>query len=472
MLFSSITFLFMFLPIVMAVYYLVPNGAKNIVLLLASLFFYAWGEPVYVVLMILSIVLNYFCGRDIEANADNPKKAKLSLVFALTANILILGFFKYYGFLLDTVNSFLTTDIPYRVLPLPIGISFYTFQAISYVIDIYRKDAKPQKNILYFALYISMFPQLIAGPIVRYADIEEQLKMRKVTLRKLGQGSMYFIIGLAKKVIIANSTGAVFEEVAAMSTGSLSVLTAWVGVFSYAFQIYFDFSGYSDMAIGLGAILGFHFPENFNYPYIATSVTDFWHRWHISLSTWFKEYVYIPLGGNRKGLARQILNILIVWTLTGIWHGAGWNFLFWGLWFALFLILEKLFLGELLKNAPVVFGRVYTLTVVLISWVFFALEKPGEILAYLQAMFGLNGVGLMNTQAMFLGNEYLVLLIIALVACLPVGSLLIHRLKSSKTGPAMALYRVGEKVIPAALLILSVAYIVDASYNPFLYFRF
>lgn len=226
------------------------------------------------------------------------------------------------------------------------------------------------------------------------------------------------------------------------------------------------------MAIGLGAILGFHFPENFNYPYIATSVTDFWHRWHISLSTWFKEYVYIPLGGNRKGLPRQILNILVVWTLTGIWHGAGWNFLFWGLWFALFLILEKLFLGELLKNAPVVFGRVYTLTVVLISWVFFALEKPGEILAYLQAMFGLNGVGLMNTQAMFLGNEYLVLLIIALVACLPVGSLLVHRLKSSKTGPAMALYRVGEKVIPAALLILSVAYIVDASYNPFLYFRF
>lgn len=226
------------------------------------------------------------------------------------------------------------------------------------------------------------------------------------------------------------------------------------------------------MAIGLGAILGFHFPENFNYPYIATSVTDFWHRWHISLSTWFKEYVYIPLGGNRKGLARQILNILIVWTLTGIWHGAGWNFLLWGLWFALFLILEKLFRGKFPENEPKVFGRIYTLAVVLISWVFFALEKPGEILAYLQAMFGLNGVGLMNTQAMFFGNEYLVLLVIALVACLPIGSLLVHRLKSSKTGPAMALYRVGEKVIPAALLILSVAYIVDASYNPFLYFRF
>ncbi len=247
---------------------------------------------------------------------------------------------------------------------------------------------------------------------------------------------------------------------------------AWLGIAAFAFQIYFDFSGYSDMAIGLGAILGFHFPENFNYPYIAASVKDFWHRWHISLSTWFKEYVYIPLGGNRKGLPRQIINILIVWMLTGIWHGAGWNFLFWGLWFALFLILEKLFLGELLKNAPVVFGRVYTLAVVLISWVFFALEKPGEILAYLQAMFGLNGVGLVNSKALFLGNEYLVLLVIALIACLPLGNHLVHALRSSKTGPAMALYRLGEKVIPAALLILSIAYIVDASYNPFLYFRF
>ena len=291
-------------------------------------------------------------------------------------------------------------------------------------------------------------------------------------LDAISYGAKRFVTGLAKKVLLANNLGLLWTQISSLKNDQMSVLMAWIGIVAYAFQIYFDFSGYSDMAIGLGAILGFHFPENFNYPYIATSVTDFWHRWHISLSTWFKEYVYIPLGGNRKGLARQILNILIVWTLTGIWHGAGWNFLFWGLWFALFLILEKLFLGELLKNAPVVFGRVYTLAAVLISWVFFALEKPGEILAYLQAMFGLNGVGLMNTQAMFLGNEYLVLLIIALVACLPVGSLLIHRLKSSKTGPAMALYRVGEKVIPAALLILSVAYIVDASYNPFLYFRF
>ena len=395
MLFSSITFLFMFLPIVMAVYYLVPNGAKNIVLLLASLFFYAWGEPVYVVLMILSIVLNYFCGRDIEANADNPKKAKLSLVFALTANILILGFFKYYGFLLDTVNSFLTTDIPYRVLPLPIGISFYTFQAISYVIDIYRKDAKPQKNILYFALYISMFPQLIAGPIVRYADIEEQLKMRKVTLRKLGQGSMYFIIGLAKKVIIANSTGAVFEEVAAMSTGSLSVLTAWVGVFSYAFQIYFDFSGYSDMAIGLGKMFGFEFKKNFDHPYVSKSATEFWRRWHITLGSWFKDYLYIPLGGNRRGQLRKAVNIMIVFLVSGLWHGANWSFIVWGGIHGLYQVI-----ADLLKTSKTkirekmniktdciswkLLQTVVTFGLVVFAWIFFRADTITDALRFIK----------------------------------------------------------------------------------------
>ena len=391
MLFSSITFLFMFLPIVMAVYYLVPNGAKNIVLLLASLFFYAWGEPVYVVLMILSIVLNYFCGRDIEANADNPKKAKLSLVFALTANILILGFFKYYGFLLDTVNSFLTTDIPYRVLPLPIGISFYTFQAISYVIDIYRKDAKPQKNILYFALYISMFPQLIAGPIVRYADIEEQLKMRKVTLRKLGQGSMYFIIGLAKKVIIANSTGAVFEEVAAMSTGSLSVLTAWVGVFSYAFQIYFDFSGYSDMAIGLGKMFGFEFKKNFDHPYVSKSATEFWRRWHISLSSWLRDYIYIPLGGSRCSLIKKYRNIMITFLASGLWHGANWTFVLWGGLHGLYQVI-----GDLKnKIIPVkkdffvinIFRVIICFALVAFAWIFFRANTISDAIYIVKNIF-------------------------------------------------------------------------------------
>ena len=470
MLFSSITFLFMFLPIVMAVYYLVPNGAKNIVLLLASLFFYAWGEPVYVVLMILSIVLNYFCGRDIEANADNPKKAKLSLVFALTANILILGFFKYYGFLLDTVNSFLTTDIPYRVLPLPIGISFYTFQAISYVIDIYRKDAKPQKNILYFALYISMFPQLIAGPIVRYADIEEQLKMRKVTLRKLGQGSMYFIIGLAKKVIIANSTGAVFEEVAAMSTGSLSVLTAWVGVFSYAFQIYFDFSGYSDMAIGLGKMFGFEFLENFHYPYVSTSVTEFWRRWHISLSTWFREYVYIPLGGNRKGDSRTITNLLIVWMLTGFWHGAAWNFVAWGLYYGIILILEKFVWGQYVEKWPGAVRHIYAMVLILIGWVLFFSPSLGYALKYVGVMFGIGASGLMDKLGWFYLLSNWLIYLMAVLGSSSIGYRLMRNIQSAPGS------RVGKYIMTGVMYLvmfaLSLAFLVTQSFNPFLYFRF
>ena len=472
MVFSSLLFLFRFLPAVLILYYIAPRKLRNVILLLFSLFFYAWGEPKYVFLMLFTITMDFFIGKGIDKakKEGNQKKAKRFLMTSILVDLSILGFFKYADFLIGTVNTLTGAGIPLLGIPLPIGISFFTFQTMSYTIDVYKGSTEVQKNWIKYGTYVSMFPQLIAGPIVQYKTVEKELMHRKVTLEDFSEGAFRFSVGLAKKVLLANQIGSLWNSISQLN--HMSVATAWLGAIAYSFQIYFDFSGYSDMAIGLGAILGFHFPENFNYPYIATSVTDFWHRWHISLSTWFKEYVYIPLGGNRKGLARQILNILIVWTLTGIWHGAGWNFLFWGLWFALFLILEKLFLGELLKNAPVVFGRVYTLTVVLISWVFFALEKPGEIPAYLQAMFGLNGVGLMNTQAMFLGNEYLVLLIIALVACLPVGSLLVHRLKSSKTGPAMALYRVGEKVIPAALLILSVAYIVDASYNPFLYFRF
>ena len=394
------------------------------------------------------------------------------MLCSIVINLFILGFFKYADFLMQTVNAVFGTSIPFLNLPLPIGISFYTFQTMSYVIDVYRGDTKAQRNILQFGVYVTMFPQLIAGPILKYHQVERYLQDRRTDLDAISYGAKRFVTGLAKKELLANNLGLLWKQVTELGTDQMSVLMAWLGIAAFALQIYFDFSGYSDMAIGLGAVLGFHFPENFNYPYVATSVKDFWHRWHISLSTWFKEYVYIPLGGNRKGLPRQLFNILVVWMLTGIWHGAGWNFLFWGLWFALFLILEKLFLGEVLESVPKVFGRVYTLAVVLISWVFFALESPGEILAYLQAMFGMNGVGPVNSLAMFLSNEYLVLLVIALVACLPLGSRLVHALKSSKTGPAMALYRLGEKVIPAVLLLLSVAYIVDASYNPFLYFRF
>ena len=329
MLFSSITFLFIFLPVTLVLYFVVPHKFRNIIMLIASLIFYAWGEPVYIILMLLSIFLNYVCGLDICQKEDDPQKAHRSLIFAIVANLLLLGFFKYYGFLLDSLNAVLPVDIPYRELPLPIGISFYTFQALSYIMDVYRKEVRPQKNILYFAMYICMFPQLIAGPIVRYIDIEEQLKNRTVTMRKFGQGAEYFIIGLAKKVILANSVGQVFDQIAGLQLGSFSVLTAWIGCISYAFQIYFDFSGYSDMAVGLGKMFGFEFRRNFDYPYTSSSITEFWRRWHISLSTWFREYVYIPLGGNRCTQSRHIMNLLVVWMLTGLWHGAAWNFLLW-----------------------------------------------------------------------------------------------------------------------------------------------
>ena len=471
MVFSSVLFLFRFLPIFMICYFLVPRKMKNLVLFLGSLVFYAWGEPVYIFLMLFSTISDYVWGRLIEEYRGKDH-SRIFLLCSIGINLFILGFFKYADFLLQTVNIVFGTSIPLLKLPLPIGISFYTFQTMSYVIDVYRGDTKAQRNILQFGVYVTMFPQLIAGPILKYHQVERYLQDRRTDLDAISYGAKRFVTGLAKKVLLANNLGLLWKQVTELGTDQMSVLMAWLGIAAFALQIYFDFSGYSDMAIGLGAVLGFHFPENFNYPYVATSVKDFWHRWHISLSTWFKEYVYIPLGGNRKGLPRQLFNILVVWMLTGIWHGAGWNFLFWGLWFAFFLILEKLFLGDILESAPKVFGRVYTLAVVLISWVFFALESPGEILAYLQAMFGMNGVGPVNSLAMFLSNEYLVLLVIALVACLPLGSRLVHALKSSKTGPAMALYRLGEKVIPAVLLLLSVAYIVDASYNPFLYFRF
>ena len=472
MVFSSLTFLYIFLPVTLVIYYIVPKQLRNLFILISGLFFYAWGEPIYVFVLIASTMIDYFAGLVIYKAGDRQALRKLALVISMVMNLSLLGFFKYSNFIIENINNIFGTHYGSPTSLLPIGISFFTFQSMSYTIDLYQKNISVQKNPITFAAFVTLFPQIVAGPIVRYEDVAAELNERVIDIDLIWEGVLRFAVGLGKKVLIANNIGVVWTNVKAMDLSELPVATAWLGIAAYTLQIYFDFSGYSDMAIGLGAILGFHFPENFNYPYIATSVTDFWHRWHISLSTWFKEYVYIPLGGNRKGLARQILNILIVWTLTGIWHGAGWNFLFWGLWFALFLILEKLFLGELLKNAPVVFGRAYTLTVVLISWVFFALESPGEILAYLQAMFGMNGVGPVNSLAMFLSNEYLVLLVIALVACLPLGSRLVHALKSSKTGPAMALYRLGEKVIPAVLLLLSVAYIVDASYNPFLYFRF
>lgn len=471
MVFSSIVFLFRFLPIFFICYYLVPQRMKNFILLLGSLFFYAWGEPVYIVLMLFSTISDYIHGRLIY-RCRGRKTASCLLLSSVVINLLLLGFFKYGDFLIQTVNGVAGTNFPLLNLPLPIGISFYTFQTMSYTIDVYRGEAKVQNNLLDFGVFVTMFPQLIAGPIVKYRNVEKQLHEREMDVYGVSYGLKRFVTGLAKKVLIANNLGELWTEISAMNYGEISVFTAWLGILAFAFQIYFDFSGYSDMAIGLGACLGFHFPENFNFPYISASVTEFWRRWHISLSSWFKEYVYIPLGGNRKGLARQLVNILIVWVLTGIWHGADWTFLLWGLWFAVFLILEKLFLGRVFSALPKLFGRVYACLVVLLGWVLFALDTIPQIQGYFGAMFGMGSGVLLDRQGLYLGGQYLLLLVLAAVASTPLIHNMVVKLSSAKTGYAMALYRLGEKVVPPVLLLLSVAYIVDATYNPFLYFRF
>ncbi len=470
MLFSSITFLFIFLPLTLLLYYLVPFRMKNYVMLAASLIFYAWGEPVYIILMILSIILNYFCGQDIYEKRDNARAMKMSLMFGVVMNLLILGFFKYYGLLMDTVNAILPIDIPYRVLALPIGISFYTFQAMSYLIDVYRKEVKPQENILYFALYISMFPQLIAGPIVRYIDIEEQLKERSINSTKFGEGAMYFIRGLAKKVVLANTFGSVYEQVAAMQMGSFSTLTAWVGAIAYAFQIYFDFGGYSDMAIGLGKMFGFEFLPNFNYPYIAKSITDFWRRWHISLSTWFREYVYIPLGGNRCTPSRHILNLLIVWMLTGLWHGAQWNFMFWGLYYGVILILEKYLWGNKIEKLPSAVQHIYAFVLVLFGWVFFFSPTLGYAGQYLKVMFGIGAKGIFDKQGFFMIFTNWLLIVIAILASAPRGYKLLKKITGCWQSEEVR--AIVTCAVYIAMFLLCIAFLVTETYNPFLYFRF
>ena len=470
MIFSSVFFLFMFLPITLLLYFAVPRAFKNVVILIASLIFYAWGEPVYVVLMLFSTVVDYVNGRLI-GRFRGRAQAKFFLVFSVVINLFILCFFKYADFLIQTVNNLTGASLPLLNLPLPIGISFYTFQTMSYTIDVYRSKAKVQKSILDFGVYVTMFPQLIAGPIVKYSSVEENLHNRKTDMVGISRGVKRFVAGLAKKALLANTIGELWAVISAMEFESISVFTAWIGIFAFAFQIYFDFSGYSDMAIGLGEIMGFHFPENFNYPYIASSITEFWRRWHISLGSWFREYVYIPLGGNRKGVPRQLLNILIVWTLTGIWHGAGWNFLLWGLWFAFLLMLEKLFLGKVLSRLPKGIGILYNTAAVLFGWVLFALESPAEIGGYLWAMFRF-GSNLADSQGLYLFGEYFILFAIALIASTPLPGRIVGRLEKSETGWGIALYRLGEKVVPAILLLLCIAVIVDATFNPFLYFRF
>lgn len=468
MLFSSIVFLFTFLPAVMILYYLLPVRFRNVILLLASLVFYAWGEPVYLFLMLLSILFNYFSGLDIARNLQDKRAAKRSLVFNLIINLAVLGFFKYEGFVLDTLNGILPVHISYHALPLPIGISFYTFQILSYIIDVYRGNVKVQTNLPNFALYVTMFPQLIAGPIVQYADVDEQLASREVSRTKFGEGSMYFIRGLAKKVLLANTSGMIFTEVSGLAKGNIAVMTAWLGAFAYMFQIYFDFSGYSDMAIGLGKMFGFEFNMNFNYPYVAKSITEFWRRWHISLSSWFRDYVYIPLGGNRVSKIKHIRNLLIVWFLTGLWHGAAWNFVVWGLYYGVILIIEKYLLSPVLDRLPDVVRHIYSIVLVVIGWVLFFSSSFGQAVDYIRVMFGAGAHGFADRESMYLFTSNLILWLILIFGSTPLVHFRYeHMLRTKKWNTTII-----NSVVYAALFIVCIAYLVTETYNPFLYFRF
>lgn len=468
MLFSSIVFLFTFLPAVMILYYLLPVRFRNVILLLASLVFYAWGEPVYLFLMLLSILFNYFSGLDIARNLQDKRAAKRSLVFNLIINLAVLGFFKYEGFVLDTLNGILPVHISYHALTLPIGISFYTFQILSYIIDVYRGNVKVQTNLPNFALYVTMFPQLIAGPIVQYADVDEQLASREVSRTKFGEGSMYFIRGLAKKVLLANTSGMIFTEVSGLAKGNIAVMTAWLGAFAYMFQIYFDFSGYSDMAIGLGKMFGFEFNMNFNYPYVSKSITEFWRRWHISLSSWFRDYVYIPLGGNRVSKIKHIRNLLIVWFLTGLWHGAAWNFVAWGLYYGVILIIEKYLLSPVLDRLPDVVRHIYSIVLVVIGWVLFFSSSFGQAADYIRVMFGAGAHGFADRESMYLLTSNLILWLILIFGSTPLVHFRYeHMLRSKKWNTTII-----NSVVYAALFIVCIAYLVTETYNPFLYFRF
>lgn len=466
MVFSSTIFLCIFLPIVLLGYYICPKKGRNLFLLIASLVFYAWGEPKYVLLMMLSITINYVFGLLMEKNRQNARRLKLMLVLSVVIDLALLCFFKYTDFVISNINAAFDTGFDLLKLALPIGISFYTFQAMSYTIDVYRGDVKVQRNIIDFGMYISMFPQLIAGPIVRYADVEGQIRERSVTMQDLSEGAMRFIVGLGKKVLLANQIGALWSEIYALG-GHSSALTAWIGAVAFTFQIYFDFSGYSDMAIGLGRMFGFKFPENFRYPYQSVSITDFWRRWHITLSTWFREYLYIPLGGNRRGLARQALNLFIVWTLTGFWHGAGWNFILWGLYYFVILLLEKLFMLKALDKAPKLLRHIYSLLLIVIGWVIFACDDITVLLPYLGSMFGANGA--LGGMDLYWLTTKAVLLVICAIA----STELPKKLMASCTGSLGEKPAFAVKAVPALLLLgLSMVFLIGDSYNPFLYFRF
>lgn len=464
MVFSSLVFMFAYLPITLLAYYLVPRQGRNIFLFIVNLIFYGWGEPKLVLLMVFNIFLNYTGGWLVDKYRADAKKKKLFLILTCVLDIGILAVFKYTGMITETLNMLPFLNIPELQISLPIGISFYTFQTMSYVIDVYRDDAPVSKNFINFGTYVALFPQLIAGPIVRYRDVAEQLVNRRETLEMFTKGVKLFMVGLAKKVIIANTMGTLTTNIFA-TTDENGVVGTWVGMIAYTFQIYFDFSGYSDMACGLGNMMGFEFLKNFNYPYIAKSITDFWRRWHISLSTWFKEYVYIPLGGNRKGVKRQILNLLIVWGLTGLWHGAAYNFVLWGLYYGFLLILEKFVLKKFLDRLPSFVQHIYTLFIIIIGWGLFYFTDVGQLGEFMVDLFNF-GNGICGDQAFNLIMSNLPMLIIAAVASTPLAKMLYTRFEHRR------FMWIPETLYCMGVLAVSTASLVNQSYNPFLYFRF
>ncbi|MCI8870078.1 MAG: MBOAT family protein [Lawsonibacter sp.] len=467
MVFSTPVFMFYFLPLTLLAYYLAPRRWRNAVLLLSSLCFYYWGEQKYVAIMFLSTAIDFTHGLLVERckARGNDRGARAAVASSIVFNLALLGFFKYWDFLARSLQAVGLTFLPELGIHLPIGISFYTFQTMSYTIDVYRGDTRAQRNIINFGTFVTLFPQLIAGPIIKYKDLGDQIDRRDCGAEKFASGVQIFMVGLGKKLLLANNVGALWDAYKAMAPAQLTVAGAWLGVLAFTFQIYFDFAGYSDMAIGLGRMLGFEFLPNFNYPYISKSVTEFWRRWHISLSTWFREYLYIPLGGNRCSKPRWMFNLLAVWAATGIWHGASWNYLLWGLYFFVLLMLEKFFLLEPLKRAPAALAHLYTMFLVMVSWAVFALEDLSHLGGYLKVMFGLGGVPLADGVFGYYLLSYLPILAAAGLAATPLGAGIYRRMGARARQTACVL-------LTAAGLIVCTAYLVASTYNPFLYFRF
>ncbi len=466
MVFSSIVFLYIFLPIMLLIYFIVPNKFKNAVMIAASLIFFAWGEIRYIFIMLLLAVMDYICGQKINKYWDDKKKKRIFLFIDVGVNLLILFFFKYADFIITNINNITHLNIPLLNIPLPIGVSFNTFQSLSYIIDVYRGTVKCEKSFYNYLAYTMLFPQIIAGPIVRYETVDEELENKNISIDNFTEGMKRFIIGLGKKVLIANNIGALWHIIEIGDYGELTFVLAWFGILAFALQIYFDFSGYSDMAIGLAKIFGMEFDENFNFPYISKSITEFWRRWHITLSSWFRDYIYIPLGGNRKGIVKQIRNILIVWFLTGAWHGASWNFILWGLYFGVILILEKVFILKMLEKAGKVFSHIYSIILILIGWVIFAFEDLSKIGMYLQAMFNVNNF--INNETLYYLRNYGLIAIIGIIC----STLIVKKISNKFNETNNIGCKIIETIMYMMILILCTASLVSDSFNPFLYFRF